>query len=297
MSQPLPARGVFTPRFILPEETVLYGLPDASRTPAILSLIDGASALIDVHTGRVDGYGNGSLVYSTYLERLLMQARGRNVVRLSFKPLAVVDASTINDLQASANSIPTNIQTSKKLQSGASSNPLLFTNYWWTGCKPNLVGTTNVPGSTMSPLIGCSGRYGATIRRSDYMVAPDLNYGVNPLQFASFFGGPSFWTSIAIDLTDFDPTTGEIWVPAGLYLSQYTEIVCEYNAGFHPLYIPRPIKQACAMLVRNLLSRGGGVTGLRSLTATGTANVSFTPDLIDTTIEGILSPFVNVIAY
>ena len=86
-------------------------------------------------------------------------------------------------------------------------------------------------------------------------------------------------------------------VPAGLYLGQYTEIVIVYNSGYDPLNMPRPIKQACALLIRNFLSRGGGTTGLRSITTAGTANVSFTPDLVDTTIERILDPYKNIIAY
>jgi hypothetical protein len=129
------------------------------------------------------------------------------------------------------------------------------------------------------------------------MIYPDLNYGMNPLMIASFFGGPPNWTPIDLSMIDFDPQTGEIWVPAGLYLSQYTELVVVYNSGFDPLNMPRAIKQATAMLVRNLLSRGGGTTGLRSITTAGTANISFSPDLIDDHIQNILAPFVNIIAY
>lgn len=289
---PIPAKGPFTPRFILPTELRTFGLPDSNRAPAILSLVDGASSLIDTFCGRIDGTGNGSLVYTTYTERLLMQAINRNIVRLSFKPLIQLQASVVNNLAASANNLPNNPQTNKLL----TSNPLLFTNYFWTGCQPNTVNVNNVPGSTVTPLIGCSGRYSYG-RRGSQQVYPDLNYGANLLMVASFFGGPPTWQNIDVSQCDFDVSTGEIWIPAGLYLSQYTEIVVTYNSGFDPLNMPRAVKQACAALIRNLLSRGGGTTGLRAITTQGTANISFTPDLIDGAIASLLDPYKTVICY
>ena len=287
----LPARGMFSPRYILPNELTSFGLPDANRQPAILSLVDAASSLIDQHCGRTDGTGQGSLVYSTYFERLLMQAINRNIVRLTFKPLIALSASTVNNLQASANYIP---QLAGKAVEGATQ--LLFTNYFWTGCQPAVTPITGVPGSTISPIIGCSGRYSYG-RRGAQQIYPDLNYGANILQIAAFFGGPPNWVPIDLTMSDFDVATGEIWVPAGLYLGQYTEIVVQYDSGYDPLNMPRPIKQACVMLVRNFLSRGGGTTGLRSINTSGTANVSFTPDLIDTTVDRMLDPFKTVMAY
>ena len=288
---PIPARGPFTPRFILPDELRRYGLPDANRQPAILTLVDAASSLIDIHCGRLDGEGNGSLVYTTYTERLLMQAINRNIVRLSFKPLVAVSASTVNLLAASANNVPTTTATTRNPD-----NPLLLTNYFYTGVQPSVQAISGVPGSTISPIIGVSGRYSYG-RRGAQQIYPDLNYGANLLMVAAFFGGPPTWQNVDVSMSDFDVATGEIWIPAGLYLGQYTEIVCTYNSGFHPLYMPHPIKQSCAMLVRNFLSRGGGTTGLRSIQTSGAANVSFEPDLIDTTIERMLDPFKTVMAY
>jgi hypothetical protein len=291
--QILPARGMFQPRYLLPNELTMFGLPDSNRQPVILSLVDAASTLIDQHCGRTDGTGQGSLVYSTYFERLLMQAINRNIVRLTFKPLVALSSSVINNLQASANYLPPNQQVPGKNIAGATQ--LLFTNYFWTGCQSSETSITGVPGSTVSPIIGCSGRY-AYGRRGAQQVY-DTNWGANLLMLAAYFGGPPMWQPVNLTLSDFDVSTGEIWVPAGLYLSQFTEIVVKYNSGFDPLNMPRPIKQATAMLVRNFLSRGGGTTGLRSLTTTGTANVSFTPDLVDSTIASMLDSFKTVMAY
>lgn len=294
-AQGYPARGPFSPRFLLPEELTQYGLPDANRQPNILALVDMASTAIDIHCGRIDGNGNGSLVYSTYMERLQMQSPGRNITKVSFKPLYPVTQSTVNLLMASANNTPTNPSSGQVLKS-VTNNPLMFRNYFWTGVQANTTPISGVPESTISPILGCSGRYGYT-RRSQWMIYPDLNYGINPLQIASFFGGPPNWTVINLSLSDFDPQTGEIWVPAGLYLSQYTEIVVIYNSGYHPLYMPMGIKQATAALTKNLLATGGGTTGLRRISAVGTPSIGMANELIDDFIDRILQPFKTVIAF
>jgi hypothetical protein len=281
----IPLRGPFSPRFILQRETAQYGLPAGDKNPGILWFIDLASQLIDSHCGRTDGWGQGSLVYSTYMERIPMQAAGRNVVRVAFKPMIGVDASTVNMLQASAN-LPINEDL----------NPLLGTNWYWTGVQASTISNPQIPGNTLSPVLGCSGRYGYT-RRNAFGNYPDLNYGINPLMIASFFGGPPGFTPINVANIDVVGDVGELWVPAGLYLAQYTEIVVVYNSGFHPLYLPSPLKKATAMVVKNMLSRGGGVTALRSLNVSGTANVNFGPEVIDENVDNLLDPFKTLIAF
>src|ERR1017187_168666 len=185
---PYPSRGPFSPRFILPNELTSYGLPDANRQPNILAVVDAASISIDTHCGRLDSEGNGSLVYSTYMERLLMQSKNSNIVRCSFKPLVSVPPSVVNNLSASANNYPVNPATGQPIKA-VTSNPQMFTNYFWTGVQPSTIAVTNVPGSTLSPFIGASGRYGGTTRGPNSFVWPDANYGVMPLMLAAFFGG------------------------------------------------------------------------------------------------------------
>jgi hypothetical protein len=278
----LPVRGPFQPRYILAQELALYGLPDPSQQQNILSLVDGASSLIDEYCGRTDGNGQGSLAYTTYMERILFQARGRNIVRVSFKPMVAVPASVVQTLTASANA-PINTE-----------DPLASENYFWTGVQANTI--SGAPNSTLSPILGASGRYGYG-RRSEFAIYPDLNYGMNALQLASFFGGPPAWTPIDVTQIDFAADTGEVWVPAGLYLSQYTEMIIVYNSGYHPLYMPKSIKQACAAIVRNMLARGGGTTGIKGINAAGSVNVQFTDAVIDQTVARWLDSYRNIIAY
>lgn len=260
----------FQPRFIQEKELTDYGLPDSTQQPDIITLVERASTIIDEFCARTDVDGMGSLVWSTYQERIGLPV-GRNIFRTTYRPLAALAASTLA-LYTASGSVP--------------GEP----NYFYTGALPNTQFLQN--STTLTPLVSASGRYGYA-RRGQQQVYPDLNYAANVLQIASFFGGPPQFTSIDVTSCDFDPRTGEVWVPAGLYLSQYTEVLLIYNSGFDPLRMPNAIKHATASLVRNLLVRGGGATGLTRFGA-GRIQADFTPDLIDTNIQSLLQAYRTV---
>lgn len=264
------AVNVFQPRFIEEDNFTSYGLPDKTQVPDIVTLVERASTMIDEWCARTDVDGQGSLVWTTYTERLGLPV-GRNIVRTSFRPLAAVDVNTVNKLIASG-------------------SVLNEPNYYWTGLQPN--GSYRAGSNTLSPIISASGRYGYA-RRGQQQVYPDLNYAANVLQIASFFGGPPQFTPIDVTSVDFDPRTGELWFPAGLYLSQYTEVLMSYNSGFSPFALPNAVKHGTASLVRNLLSRGGGATGLKGFQA-GRIKAEFTDDLIDQNIQNMLQAYRTV---
>jgi len=256
----------FQPRYITEQELAQFGLPDVDSQPNIMSFVDGASSLIDAYCGRTDGDGNGSLVYTTYSHRVLLP-EGRNIFRCMFRPMAAPDVTVKQSLAASGQ-------------------------YYDTGFFPSTIYTK---GLGLSPIIGASGRY-AYSRRGSQQVYPDLNYGANVLQIASFFGGPPQFTPIDVSMIDFDPKTAECWVPAGLYLAQYTEVAITYNAGYDPRDMPKNIKHACAALIRNFMSKGGGTTGMKSFSVWRVQG-EFTEDLIDATVARWLQPYTTVIAY
>ncbi len=281
----LPTRGQFRPRYIQPQELPLYGLPDADSQPNILALVQAASTLIDAECGRTDAMGFGSLVFTTYAERILLQAPGRNIFRVSFKPMVALTATVTNNLAASANA-PLPVPPGQPLQN---------INWTYTGVQPN---TIVRPDGSLSSILACSGRY-TYGRRSAFAVYPDLNYGINPLMIATFFGGPPNFVPIDVSSIDWDreSQSGECWVPAGIYLSQYNEVTICYNAGYDPLNMPPKIKDACAAICRNFLARGGGTTALRGISGQGMVNFQLAPSDIDDTVERWLAPFKNVIAY
>jgi hypothetical protein len=263
------AKQQFQPLYLFEDELAHFGLPDVDSQPNIMSMVEGASSLIDEYCGRTDGDGNGSLVYTTYSQRMYLP-EGRNIFRTMFRPLVGLSVQLANNLAASGQN-------------------------YYTGFTANTSKPPPYDNLALTPIVGCSGRYGYS-RRGSQQIYPDLNYGANVLQIASYFGGPPQFTPIDITMTDVDPITGEIWVPAGLYLSAYTEIFIQYNSGFDPTDMPKSIKHATAALIRNFLGRGGGTTGMKSFSVWRVSG-AFTDDLIDPTVERWLRPFANVLAY
>lgn len=264
----------FSPCYILPDELCAFGLPTPDVQGDIMNTVQLASTLLDGECGRIDGDGNGSLVYTTYVQRILLQTRNRNLFMVGNKPIVGIPQATIDLLAAS----------------GAASGG----NFYYTGVLAN---STLGPGGVLSGIIGASGRYGYS--RQDMGAAyPDLQALVNPLNLVTLFGGPAPWIPFDVANTDYDSKTGEIWIPAGLQLTRYNEVLIQYNSGYSPFNIPRTIKHVCAALVKNALGKGDGTTALLTMSmGGGSANATFTPKLLDPTLDSMLQPFRNVRAY
>ncbi len=200
-----------------------------------------------------------------------MQTRNRNLLQLAQKPVVGLSQSTVDNLIASGNI-------------NADFNP------FYTGVLPS---TILNPQGKLSGIISASGRY--TYPRQDSSFAfPDWNSIVNPLTLITIYGGPAQWVAIDVSACDYDPRTGEVWVPSGISLVRYNEIDITYTSGFDPLNMPKVIKQCCAALVKNALARGGGTTGLLNISVPRSAGYGFSPELIDPTIARMLTPFVTV---
>ena len=267
--------GPFIPMFILPTELQDFDLPTPDNDSSILDTVKMASALIDEACGRVDGDGNGSLVFTTYIQRILLQARNRNLFMFPMKPLTPVDATTVAQLQALA----------------AAAGP--SGNFFYTGVLANTLPGANVP---LSAIVSASGRYGY-VRQDTSIGYPDLWAFINPLNLVTMFGGPAPWVAMDVTNTDYNPQTGECWPPAGLQLQRYSEVLMTYNSGFHPLKMPWQIKHVCASIVKNLLPRGGATAMMNMSLSRSGVNMGFTQNLIDPTLDQMLAAFKNVRAY
>jgi hypothetical protein len=273
--------GQFQPWYVFPNEYKQYGLPQSPLglpagtivpQPDIDNLVQLASIMVDEYCGRTDGDGNGSLVYTTYQERLLMQSPGRNLVSIPIKPIVAITPDIVASLMA------------LDAASGG---------YFYTGVQAS---TIYLQDGRLSGILAASGRYAYT-RRDMSQQYTDLNSLINPQSLVTLFGGPAPF--IAIDLTnlDYDPKTGEVWLPAGLQLWRYSEVILTYTSGYDPRNMPRQIKLATAAVTKNLLTTGG-TTGLTSMNLGRAAfNVNFGTDVIDDNIKRILKSFMTVRAY
>jgi hypothetical protein len=259
----------FQPRYLLDAEIATFDLPSVKQLPNIMTIVDAASTLIDSECGRVDATGGGSLVYSTYAERIGI-SESRNIFRTAYAPLTGLDTTT---------------------QLALSGLNAVSGNHFYTGFLPN---TTNQLNGNLSAFVGISGRYSYG-RKSAAQVYPDSQFAANILQVAAFFGGPPQFVGLDVSLTDYYDLVGEVWVPAGLMMASYTEVLCIYNSGYDPRNMPKGVKHACAALAKNFIARAGGITSVQTYDA-GKVHVTFTPDLVDPTVKKWLAPFQKVIA-
>ena len=281
MSQQYPPTKPFTPMYIFPAEYSSFGLPTSEVQNDIDTIVQMASLMVDEACGAVDGDGNGSLVYSTYVQRNLLQTRNRNLVYLASKPIVGLDNGDITALSGFA-------------ASGYGGIAASGVNCFYTGFQANTI--TAFGGNQLSGIVGASGRYGYS--RQDMSIAyPDLFAFINPLNLVTMFGGPAPWVAIDISNTDYDAKTGEVWIPAGLQLQKYSEVLFVYNAGFNPLVMPLGVKQVTASIVKRLLA-SDATTGLMTMSMGRSGmNVQFAQSIIDPTLDAMLQPFKRVRAY
>ena len=265
----------FTPQFLQVSDLQQFGLPTPVAQPNILNLVMYASSLIDLECNRQDVDGNGSLVWSTYEETLLLLSDSRNLVYLSKKPIVPVLSGTVNALIVQATAQATGMA------------PTGGFNTVYTGVLPSL--DVDVEGNP-SGLIAVSGRYGYT--REDHTVGyPDLYAQINPLNLATTFGGPAPWVELAVSQTGYNNRSGEVWLQAGIMLQRYTEVIVQYTAGFDPNNMPQAIKMATAATTRNLLV-SGGTTGAKSVTiGRGAGNIALADNVLDNAVCNLLTPY------
>ncbi len=257
----------FQPRYLQESELKRFGLPTPSQQANIMQLVEQASSLIDEECGRVETDASGSLVYSTYTERLHL-SKGRNVVRVSYSPLVALSESTVNTLLAASGTVGT-----------------------YSGVTPNTISYVD---GRLSPVISIKGRYGYG-RRGDSWQSPDINSLVNIFQIAQTFGAAPRFQDVDVTNVDFDLVTGELWVPAGSMMAAYSEVEVTYNAGFDPRAMPVAIKHACCNMVKNFLAKPA--TGIRSVSGAGKVNILMKEaDVIDDVVKRYLQNYTVVLA-
>lgn len=135
-------------------------------------------------------------------------------------------------------------------------------------------------------LSGC-GRYSYG-RRSDQIAG--IWNDVNLLATLQSFGGPPQWMRFDVTQCSCSQETGEVWVPAGLYLSYYSEVRLAYIAGYSRSSLPAKIKQATANVIKTYTAIPELVgLNLKSYQAGGTKIERFKDTLFSPETASLLS--------
>lgn len=149
----------------------------------------------------------------------------------------------------------------------------------------NNVQLTNLPLAALlpatSPLVSGKGRY-APPRRGEDTAMWEL------AEIALVYALPGTWVNLDVSTFDYFAETGEVsWLGNPLGLA-FDEIELTYTAGFSQ--VPDPVKFACAQLVKN--AQATPALNVRAGALNSMHLEYFSDTLIDSTVQGMLAPYV-----
>jgi hypothetical protein len=104
------------------------------------------------------------------------------------------------------------------------------------------------------------------------------------------FGGPPEWVNLDPAQVEYNATTGEVWLPTGIFGALYSEVELTYNAGYAEP--PEAVKLACAQIIRNVESHPAANVQAAQLDRLQLEY--FAGSLLDEDIRRLLAPFVAV---
>lgn len=104
------------------------------------------------------------------------------------------------------------------------------------------------------------------------------------------FGGPPAWVDLDVNSIEYHASTGEIWLPAGVFGVPYSEVELTYSAGYAE--VPEAAKLACAQIIRNLESHPAA--NVKSAQLDRLQLDYFAGSLLDEDTRRLLAPFVAV---
>lgn len=151
-----------------------------------------------------------------------------------------------------------------------------------------------IPRTPCARLLSGRGRY-AYGRRTDQIqgVFQDLNL----LSSLHAMGGPPQWIGIDVTQASVSNTTGEVWIPAGIYGAAFTEVRLRYVSGWSQANTPTPILAATASAAAGILGAPEIAGSIKSYQAGGTKIEKFADTLLDASTRATLEPFVALRFY
>lgn len=181
-------------------------------------------------------------------------------------------------------------QTVVRTHTGTTQNPIMIDRGLVIEEERPLPGQRSVTRLAEWPianLLSGVGRYGYG-RRSDQKLG--YFYDVNLLSTLSAFGGPPIWNSFAIPSSSLNPSTGDLWVPAGLLLAYYTDIKVRYVGGWPQASLPNEVKVVTAELIKRMRDAPMGPMVRRFNTGKVTIE-RFADTVIDPDMKSLIRPY------
>jgi len=129
-----------------------------------------------------------------------------------------------------------------------------------------------------------AGRY--AYGRRDRRTMNQVNYDY--IAALAVFGSPPRFTAIDVNQIELYGPTGEIFLPTGFFLINYSQVQIKYLAGFTA--IPGRIKAAVAVIHNSMSAKGVG--DRTSYSVGGVSRTFQTAEFIDADAKRLLEPFV-----
>jgi hypothetical protein len=107
-----------------------------------------------------------------------------------------------------------------------------------------------VAATPVTKILSAAGRY--SYGRRDRRSLNQVNFDY--LAAIAVFGSPPRFQEINVDQIEFHSPTGELWLPTGFFLINYTQVQIKYQAGF--TQIPNRIKMAMAEIINTICAKG-----------------------------------------
>lgn len=291
--------------YVTSADLAVYGAPSADTGQIIA-----ASAMLDMHLKRPEGLvwmpdSAGQPCYMAALSPTLVFtapgsiAPGLNVAVPVTGPVAMLQVGDVLILDRSDVDL-TEAVVVNTITPGVSIGLQKVVNSHGTGAAleaglvileqrflPDQRPLTTLGRTPLATILSGTGRYGYG-RRGD--VAAENIDDFNLLAALTKFGGPPVWEIFNPISVDFDPNTGQTWIPAGVMLAYYTEVKVRYVAGFQAAAIPAAIKLATIQLIA-ALADAPNLGAIKSYKAGDTAIQRFADTLISGDVRAMLQRY------
>lgn len=295
--------------YLDPAEYAAYGIPNASSAQ-----VESACRVVNAHLSRPEGLlwspdARGAPAYMTNkgasrsIQLLAPIAPGTNVAvdvpGQKFGPqtvgeVVILDRADANKVEAcviSAASGPTLTLASVQFTHSAQVVMEFGLTIFQELPIPARRATVRLSRTPVVQILSGFGRY-AVGRRSQQFAGQDMSLDL--LGIAAAFGGPPAWVPFPVEHADVSVQTGEVWIPPGLLLSQFSDVRLHYVAGWPKEGVPGDIKQAVANIA--VAAINSPFDANVKLMKAGDATLErFSPSAIDKDTQALLQPYKAIV--